>query len=70
MDSHHYLTRDEALQRYNIRMIAWDMFYSACMGMSLHPGTTRDAAHPRSPAEAALIADQMLAERDQRFPPV
>jgi hypothetical protein len=50
-----------------LRMIAWDMYYSGIMSMSLHPGTTRDKAIVRTPEEAALIADAMLKERDNRF---
>lgn len=48
------------------RRLAWDCYYAAAMGMSLHPGTTRDAAIPRSPEKAAQIADDMLAQRDAR----
>lgn len=49
-----------------MRRAAWDMYYSAAMGMAMHPGTTRDAAQPKSAAECANIADKMLRERDER----
>lgn len=55
------------IEEQRLRTIAWDMYYSAVMSMSLHPGTTRDKATPRTPEEAALIADFMLFERDKRF---
>jgi hypothetical protein len=49
-----------------LRASAWDMYASAVLSMSLHPGTTRDKAVPRTPEQIAEIADQLLAERDKR----
>jgi len=57
---------DNDIESQRLRAIAWDMYYSGVMSISLHPGTTRDRATPRTPEEAALIADQMLQERDKR----
>lgn len=51
-----------------MRRAAWDMFASSALGMSMHPGTTRDAARPLTASQCADIADQMLEERDKRFP--
>jgi kynurenine formamidase len=63
-----YLSHAEIVQRQNIRSMAWDMYYSGIMSMSLHPGTTRDRPTHRTPEEAAEIADAMIRERDKRFP--
>jgi len=57
---------DEDLNRLGRRQ-AWDAYFTGVMSISLHPGTTRDRATPRTPSEGALIADEMLAERDRRI---
>lgn len=57
-------------QRDIMRQAAWDMYAAAALGMTLHPGTTRDAAKPRSIEEIAYIADQLLEQRDKRFGPL
>ena len=53
---------------YDPRAVAWDTYFCGVMTMSLHPGTSREGAIKRSIAECAAIADQMLNERDARFP--
>ena len=52
-----------------LRRIAWDMYYTGVVSISLHPGAMRDKAIPRTLKQCAELADEMLHERDVRFPP-
>lgn len=47
------------------RRLAWDMIFSAVAGFQYHPGNPPENRLP--PSESALIADQLLAERDKRW---
>lgn len=51
-----------------MRMAAWDMYASGILSMSLHPGTTRDKQTKMTIEEVANLADELLGERDRRFP--
>jgi hypothetical protein len=54
-------------EQEHLRQVAWDVYASSVLGMSYHPGTTRDKPNRMTVSEVAAIADAMLAERDRRF---
>jgi hypothetical protein len=53
------------------RRFAWDCYFSGVASISLHPGAGKDKGAGLAPIrtiqECALIADEMLKERDKRF---
>lgn len=51
-----------------LRASAWSNFVAAQVGFRHHPGTTRDAAKPRSLSAIFEEADKLLEAFDERFP--
>jgi hypothetical protein len=47
------------------RRQAFDMYFASIKSMADHPGTTRDAAKPKTLGECAEEAFRMLLLRDQ-----
>lgn len=50
----------------DFQQMAWDIFYANLVGIQYHPGNPPDSRMPL--ADLALIADQMLIERNKRCP--
>lgn len=50
-----------------LRAQFWSSIVAAQVGFAHHPGTTRDAAKPRSRSAIIEEADMYLAEFDKRF---
>jgi hypothetical protein len=48
----------------------WDLYFASIIGMNLHPGNNRDNATKMTLKECGDLADQMLAERERRFPEI
>lgn len=50
-----------------LRASLWSGLVGTQCGFAFHPGTTRDAANPRSVEAICAEADKYLAEFDKRF---
>lgn len=66
------LTPDQEFHIAQGRLIAWDMYASSILSMSLHPRALECSkcgaiAQSRSTEEIARMADEMLVERDRRL---
>ena len=44
----------------------WDLYFASIVGFTAHPGYEREGTKKPTVAEAAAIADQMMAERNKR----
>ncbi len=49
-------------------MSEWDLYYASLMAFTLHPGYLKPGSNPPSPADVAVLADEMLKEREKRWP--